>query len=131
MNEPVYKTVKSKFDRAIGELTGLPDVRKCKPSTLRSVMPITGDSQTFVVQTFRRIGDGPEAGCSVFIEYFDAEGVVRLVIPPNVSKLIADQRQALSDRLRRESAKRSAADRKARGILPGFMKGKKGKGKKS
>lgn len=131
MNEPAYKTVKDKFDRAIGELTGLPDVRKCKETTKRTAMPIVGDAQTFVIQTFRRLGNGPEAGYTVFLEYFDADGHKRLVIPPAVSDVIDRQRQALSDRIRRESAKRVAQERKARGELPAFMKTGRGKKRKA
>lgn len=125
MQEQPYKTVKDKFDRALGELTGLPDVRKCKETTIRSALPIVGDSQTFVIQTVRRLGDGPEAGYYVFVEHFEAGSFTRLVIPPKVADAIDRQRQALSDRVRRESAKRVAQDRKARGELPGFMKAKK------
>lgn len=41
------------FDRMLGNLHGLPDSVRTKPTTLRSVEPIVGHSQTHIVQTIR------------------------------------------------------------------------------
>lgn len=123
MNEPAYKTVLDKFDRALGALTGMPDVTKTAPATIRATAPIVGDGQTFIVQTFRR----REEGDTIFLEYVDGSGSIRIAIPPQVALTIARQRDALTVKVRRRVGKDSAAARKARGELPGFMKGKKKK----
>jgi hypothetical protein len=48
----------------------------------------------------------------------------RIVIPPAAMEAIARQREALTVKGRRIRGKQAATDRKARGELPGFMKGK-------
>lgn len=113
-----------KFDRALGALVGIPDVIHTAPTTVRATTPIVGSAQTFIVQTFRQ-RDEDKSGDTVFLEYVDERGTVRIVIPPAVTKVIARQRDALTDRARSKAAKAVAEDRKARGIKPGFMKGKK------
>ena len=119
---PVYKTV-DKFDRAIGSLQGIPDVTKSKPTTIVTASPLIGESQTFVVQTIRQ----PEVGDWVFIQYMDSSGSVRMAIPPKAADAIARQREAVTTKVRRRVAKEQAAQRKARGEVPAFMKGKKSK----
>lgn len=119
---------RDRFDRAIGALDGIPDVLKTAPTTLRAVTPLVGSAQTFIVQTFRQKDGGEDGGparFTVFLEHVDEHGSTRLVIPPVVTAAIARQRDALTDRARSKAAKATAADRKARGIQPGFMKKKK------
>jgi hypothetical protein len=111
-----------RFDRAISSLVGLRDVLNTPPATIRNTSPLAGGAQTFIVQTFRQ----RESGDTVFLEYVDDRGSTRIVIPPTVTKTIARQRDALTDRARRKAAKAAAEDRKARGIRPGFLKSKKG-----
>lgn len=111
-----------RFDRAIGSLTGLPDVINTPATTVRSVSPLVGSAQTFIVQTFRQ----RENGDTVFLEHVDERGSTRLVIPPGVTKVIARQRDALTTRARKRGAKAAADDRKARGITPAFLKKKGG-----
>jgi len=111
------------FDRTIGALHGLPDIATVKPATLRIVVPMTGDSQVFIVQTFRQ----REVGDTIFLETISAEGApVRIAIPPAVSDAIARQREALTGKSRSKAAKANAQARKDRGLEPGFMKHKKG-----
>lgn len=123
----------SVFDRTIGSLSGLPDVVHTKPSTIRATMPLIGLHQSYIVQTFRqRDGQGDDARSkdTIFLETVADPvngGSIRLVIPPEVADAIARQRDALSGMNRRKAAKRVAAERKAAGIEPGFMKGKRGK----
>ena len=107
------------FDRTIRALDGLPDVVKTKPSTVRALTPVLGLSQTFIVQTYRQ----REQGDSILVEYIGAEGSLRLALPPVVADTIARQRDVLTAKSRRKAAKASAADRKARGIAPGFKRG--------
>jgi hypothetical protein len=110
------------YDRRLAGLQGLPDVLKAKPSTIRVVPPLgVGGSQTFVVQTYRQAGEGD----TLFIEVVDIDGVKRLALPPPVTALIQSQHDALTSRARSKAAKAAAEDRKARGIQPGFMKGRR------
>lgn len=107
----------SLFDRILGSLEGLPDVTDVKPTTIRVTTPLLGKAQTFILQTIRQ----KDVGDFVFLEYVDADGSTRLVIPPKVTEAIARQRDALTGRVRSKSAKATAADRKARGLKPGFQ----------
>lgn len=125
MDQPAYKTI-SPFDRAIGALVGLPDVTKTKPSTVVALSPLVGEAQTFIIQTFRQT----EKGDTIFVQYMDGAGSVRIAIPPAAADAIARQRDSLTTKVRRRVGKETAAARAARGELPGFMKTKKpGKGK--
>ncbi len=118
--EPVYKSP-DKFDRMIGQLANLPDVMSTKATTVTGLTPLIGEVQTFIVQTFRQ----REQGDTIFIQYMDAGGMIRLAIPPGAADAIARQRDALTTKIRRKTGRDSAAARKARGELPGFMKKKK------
>ena len=111
------------FDRLIGALHGLPDVVASKPTTIRTLVPLLGSSQTFIVQTYRQ----RDQGDTIFIECVHGEGSFRLAIPPKVSEAIARQRDALTSKVRSKASKAVAADRKERGELPGFMRGKRAK----
>ena len=123
---PDYRSLPDKFDRAMGSLVGIPDVIHTQPTTVRASTPIVGSAQTFIVQTFRQ-RDEDKSGDTVFLEYVDEKGTVRIVLPPAVTKVIARQRDSLTDRARSKAAKAVAEDRKARGIVPGFMKNRKKK----
>jgi hypothetical protein len=118
--EPQYKTV-DKFDRAFGSLIDLPEVTKTQPTTVTLSVPFIGEAQQFTVQTVRHQDTG---GDWVFLTYVDASGSVRLVIPPKAVNAIVRQRDSLTAQVRRRVGKASAAARKARGELPGFMKAK-------
>lgn len=115
--QPTYKTV-DKFDRVMGALVNLPDVTSTKPSTVVAVSPLIGEAQTFIVQTFRQ----SERGDTVFLQYMDGEGSVRLVIPPQAADAVARQRDALTTKNRKKAARAEAERRKAAGIKPGFLK---------
>jgi len=109
------------FDRLLGSLHGLPDVTSTKPSTLRTVTPLLGTSQMFIVQTYRQ----REKGDTIFLECVSKDGSIRIAIPPQVSEAIARQRDALTGKVRSKVGKATAQARKDRGELPGFMKKKK------
>lgn len=113
------------YDRVIRQLTGLPDTIATKPSTIATLTPIMNLAQTWIVQTYRqrdRGGDAAKSKDIIFLQYIDANGGKRFVIPPDVADAIARQRDALSTKNRSKSAKERAAERKAAGIAPGFMK---------
>ncbi len=106
------------FDRLLGSLDGLPDVTHTKPSTMRTITPLLGTSQMFIVQTYRQTNKGD----TIFLEAVSKDGSIRLAIPPAVSDAIARQRDALTGKVRSKVGKASAQARKDRGELPGFMK---------
>lgn len=124
-----YRSIRDKFDKVLGELTGVPDVTKSAPQTIRAALPILGDGQTFIIQTMKR----RDVGEYIFLEYIDAEGSHRIVIPPPAAACIYRQRDALGAKIRRQTGRRvgleQAALRKARGEAPAFMKSKKRKRK--
>ena len=72
-------------------------------------------------QTYRH----REQGDTIFLETISAEGSIRIAIPPKVAEAIARQRDSLTDKSRSKAAKATAADRKARGVVPAFMKKRK------
>jgi hypothetical protein len=122
MNEQqTYRTI-DKFDRMKGALENLPDVTKTKPSTISVVSALIGENQTFIIETYRQ----REQGDTVFVQYIAAGESIRLFLPPAVAEAVARQRDSLTTKVRRKVGRDSAAARKARGELPGFMKGKRG-----
>lgn len=109
------------YDRQIGALDGLPDVVKSRASIVRTIPPLgIGGTATFTLQTFRQA----KRGDTLFLECVSQAGVVRLVIPPAVCRIIASQRDALTARVRSKVAKQRAADQKAAGVVPGFLRRK-------
>ena len=112
-----------KFDRALGALIDLPDVAHTKPTTVVAHSALIGEAQTFIVQTLRQ----REKGDTIFLQYVDGNGSVRIVIPPSAADAIARQRDALTAKTRKRAAKAEAQRRKAAGIEPGFLKFKKKK----
>jgi hypothetical protein len=85
-----------------------------KPTTVRTVTPIIGTSQTFTIQTYRQ----REQGDTIFLECIDGEGSLRLAIPPKVAEAISRQRDALTNKSRAKASKAAAQDRKDRGEIP-------------
>jgi hypothetical protein len=109
------------YDRAIGALHGLPDVVSTKPTTIQTVAPLVGHTQTFIVQTYRQDGQGD----TIFLQSVGRDGTTRLVIPAKVADAIARQRESLTTKVRKKVAKRVAQERKDAGIVP-FAKKRKG-----
>lgn len=115
MNEE--SRILSHFDRILGALDGLPDVVQTKPTTLRVVPPFGIGGHLYSVQTFRQ----KDVGDTVFLEHVSDSGTVRLVLPPAVVDAIVRQRDQITTKVRSRNGKAIAADRKARGLKPGFM----------
>jgi hypothetical protein len=124
-DEPAGRTGSSSsitsFDREHFKVEGFPHSKE-------TTVKVSGGLgvQTVVVQTFRT----PELGDTVFLQSIGAQPDLcyRLVITPRVAAAIARQREALTTKNRSASAKQVAQARKAAGIEPGFMKGRKAKG---
>lgn len=109
-----------KYDRIYGGLQGV--ALFTKPSTVKNVQPLTGKTETFVVQTARH----NELGDHIFIDSMDDSGVIRLALPPRVANVIASQRESLSARRRSIASKAIARSRMERGEAPGFTRKKTG-----
>lgn len=90
------------FDRIIGAIDGLPGVDRSRPSTVTTVQPIIGSSQTCVIQTYKS-----EDGFTAFVQIVSAEGSIRVVLPPKATAALYRQRDALIT----TSRKRAARDR--------------------
>ena len=106
------------FDRLLGSLHGLPDVAHTRPATVRVITPLLGNSETFIVQTYRQA----EQGDTIFLERSNRDGSLRIAIPAKVADVIARQRAALTASSRSRAAKRAAQDRKDRGETPAFLR---------
>jgi hypothetical protein len=118
-----------RFDRLIAGLKGLPDVAETQPSTILTHVPLLGNVQTFVVHTVRQ----RDQGDTVFVQCIDGADSYRIAFPPAVAAAIARQRDSLTTIIRKRHAKRIAAENKAAGKVPAFLRGKKtskAKGKK-
>ncbi len=82
--------VRDPFDRLLGSIDGLPDVHKSRPSTITSVVPMLGDTETHVVQSY-----STEEGVWLLVQRVDASGGQRFVLPPKVTAAIYRQRESL------------------------------------
>lgn len=108
------------YDRLLGSLDGLPDVLHVKPSTIRTIQPLIGASETWIVQTYRQANRGDV----VFLERVGREGSLRIALPAKVSDAIARQRDSLTKRARSKAAKAGAELRKEKGVVPFEKKAK-------
>ena len=86
----------------------------CKPSTIKNIDEMTGKTETFIIETAHQA----DLGNYVFLERFDDNPPVRIVIPPKVANIIASQREALSSRKRSISSRKVMAERIAAGHDP-------------
>jgi hypothetical protein len=86
------------FDRQLGAIEDLPDVLSTKATTIVDTTPIIGLAQTFIIQ------------------FVDAQGTKRIVIPPKVAQAIARQRSALTKKSRSKGAREAQNGRR-----PGFL----------
>lgn len=110
----------SKYDRIRGELVGV--ALFTKPSTIKHVQPLTGESQTFIVETARL----EDKGDTIFVECMDSSGLVRIALPAKVADAISRQRDSLTSKTRSKAAQARAEADKKNGIVPGFMRRKRG-----
>jgi hypothetical protein len=109
------------FNRTMGKFVDLPDTIKTRETT-QTIVPFFGiGTHTYIVQTFRR----REEGDYIFFQDVADGKAVQIVIPPKIAAIIASQRDQLTGKSRSRASKRVAEDRAARGIQPGFMRGKK------
>lgn len=125
------------FDRLLGQLDGLPGVSQTRP-VIHQDTDILGASKTFIVQTVRQQDrttvtddDSTErevAGpphFTLFLQVYTKAERIRVALPHKVCELIDRQRGRLTQQAVSRAAKRAAATRKARGIVPHFKTRKK------
>jgi hypothetical protein len=132
--ETQYETI-AKFDRMYGSLLGGNNLHT-KPSTIKNVSNVTGESETFVVQVIRaeqkkKVIEGFEektlvtVGDFVVLEFIDKDGHKRIIIPPKVTETIQRGCSSLSARARRNASKAAMKERMAAGYVPKPPKRKK------
>jgi hypothetical protein len=101
------------YDRMINQLDGLPDVTSTRPSTVDTIT-FLGTAQTWIVRTFRQ----RERGDTIFVQYIDAHGGHRFVIPPKVAEAIASQRDSATAKNRKKAGRASYETQVASGNDP-------------
>jgi hypothetical protein len=115
------------YDHWFRTLHGAQNVTGTKLSVKQIAHPVTEATTAMTVQTMRHDPNGDY----VFLTFQDCRGSLRIVLPPEVATLIARQRDSLTGMNRSKAARDAAQKRKAAGIAPAFLKGKKKGGKKS
>jgi len=98
------------FDRFHARVAGLPGERHTRPSTIVDTHPLTGETSTHVVQTYRQEPDG---GFTLLVQRLDGAVAMRVVIPHKVCQAIYRQHAALVDRSTPES-RRAAKEKRER-----------------
>lgn len=121
-SEPPSGNMPDAFDRRRAVLLQQPAVTETRPSIHRVDEDLLGTTRTFIVQTVRQA----ELGDTIFLECFGRGMQARLVLPPKVAEAIARQRDALSTAVRRKQGQRVAAELKAQGKAPAFLRAKGG-----
>jgi hypothetical protein len=99
-------------------MIGLPNGAHTQPSVVQHI-DFYGNTTSYMIQTVRT-----DEGVTAFITQVNAQGSVRYMLPCGARR-VDRQRDALTTKIRRRHGKRIAEERKAAGIKPGFMKGKK------
>lgn len=108
---------RDEFDRLLGALQGLPDVTESRPTTVQTIQPLLGTSQTYIIRTWRQIDRGTDktrGQDTIFIECVKATGSFRIALPPRVAEAIARQRDSLTGKTRSKAARANAAERKGK-----------------
>jgi len=120
-NNPDSQLMPEYYDRRLSDFTAMPEIGKTKLTPIRVTPPLAvGGSQLYTIQTFRT-----DKGETLFLEHSAQGQVSRLVIPPEVTRVIYRQRESLIAQARKRAARQAADTREAKGIVPGFLKGKK------
>lgn len=115
-DEPQYVTL-DEFDLAI-ESMKTPDTVDAE-TTLHLCEPITGrKAVTYILRRFRRSQEGD----TLFLQVIAGDTVKKVVLPPKVMATLLRQDGVLTTKLRKRNGRRLAADRKAAGIAPAFLK---------
>lgn len=107
------------FDKMLSTMIGLPNGAHTKPAVVQAI-DFYGNATSYIIQTVRT-----DENLTAFVTQVGAQGSVRSILPTAVLATIDRQRESITKMLRRRNGRRIAEDRKAAGIEPGFMKGKR------
>jgi hypothetical protein len=119
-------------DRELGQLDGLPGALSVGPTVVQVVEKVLGTSQTFIVRTIRQQDrvekDGKDVAMpprfTIFLQFTlpESKQLLKVAIPSRVADLMARQRDGLTARANKLSARRASDTRKERGFTPTFVK---------
>lgn len=109
------------FDKMLSGMIGLPNGAHTKPAVVQDI-DFYGNATSYMIQTVRT-----DETVTAFVTQVSASGSVRSILPQSVLAVIDRQRASITTRLRRRHGRRIAEERMAAGIVPGFMKTKRGK----
>jgi len=114
-DEPTVTLARDEFSEAWRK-TGHHPAAVTKQSTI-DVSDFYGNTVTWVVRTVRVEGND-----TVFLQRQDGAGGGRWVLPPQVTAVLARHRDGAATVNRKRAAQTNAANRKAQGIKPAFLK---------
>lgn len=117
-HEPSGLLPRDAFSKAFAELSGHPGGAHTQPTVVKLV-DAYGNATDYIVQTVKWA-----QGETVFVTIVEADATKRVMLPPKVLDTIVRQREAVQTTVRRRHGRRIAAERKAQGLQPGFMKAK-------
>lgn len=122
-HKPTARLTTDPFDKMLSSMIGLPDGAHTKPAVIQAI-DFYGNATSYIVQTVRT-----DENVTAFVTQVSAAGATRSILPNSVLAVIDRQRAAITTKLKRRAGRRIAEERKAQGIAPGFMRGKKRGGK--
>lgn len=96
------------YSKTLSRLLDNPAIVKTLGSTI-DLITLFGHSETWVVKTIR-----VDSSETVFLQRINAEGGMRLVLPPEVAAAIARQRDTLGSIVRRRGAHKAVATKRAK-----------------
>jgi hypothetical protein len=114
-DEPTVTLARDEFSEAWRQTSNHP-AAVTKQSTI-DVSDFYGNTVTWVVRTVRVEGND-----TVFLQRQDGTGGGRWVLPPQVTTVLARHRDGAATVNRKRAARTSAANRKAQGLQPAFLK---------
>lgn len=110
----------TRFERMLASMKENQAAVKTQAVTKSVVPPMgVGGTQTFIIQSARLEGKD-----TVFLQVFGNDVKVQLVLPPEVTRTMARQRDSLTNQTRKRAAQASAQERKDAGIEPAFLRKK-------
>lgn len=109
------------FDKLLSSMMGLPNGAHTAPTVIQHI-DFYGHTTSYMIQTVRT-----DESVTAFVTQVDAAGSKRYILPLSVLAVINRQRDSITTQLRRRHGRRIAEERKAQGIVPGFMKSKRRK----
>lgn len=113
----------SYYDRQLDSMSSLPAEAciRTKMSPVRHTPPLAvGGSTSYSIQTFRT-----EKGETVFLEISGEGTAQRIMLPPEVTRVILRQHDSLTARARKRGAAQAVITREQKGIVPFAKKGRR------